>query len=589
MASAFRWSEWSDEAFTEARERNVPVMLFVRASWCRFSNELEKQVLVDPRVQKLLSERFVAIRVDKDRRPDIDARYSKGGWPTLAWLEDDGELLAADNFLEADELVARLELVSDYYARNRELIRARIKEVEELRKAEEAAPAPRRGVKTPVLSLDIVESVARTVLENADPVYGGWGREHKFPQTEAIDFALIRWSQTGDNEMLQIATRTLRAMQTGEIHDTVEGGFYRYATQADWSVPHHEKMLDSNAQRLFAYLEAWQVLGDDSFRATAQGILSFLYETLYDPKTHAFKGSQDANPAYAHLTTRAARRKFDAPACDPTIFTNWNAIAVSALLKATAVLGEPRHAESAFATLEFLRNEMFDEAHGVYHYWDGSYHLPGMLADHAYLLRALIDAAQHSGDARYLADARKVADLSIERLQSPTGGFFDMAYDPAARGGLRQRNRSILENAVMAEALLRLAALLRIEDYADTARETLASFADDYKRFGHFTAGYARAVDLLFHLPIHVTIVGPRGSEHASELQRAALKPYVASRIVQILDPSEDAKLLERSGLPEPRSGEIARAYVARGRESYAETSDASRLFALMTRIERGA
>ena len=124
MASAFRWSEWSDEAFTEARERNVPVLLFVRASWCRFSNELEKQVLVDARVQKLLSERFVALRVDKDRRPDIDARYTKGGWPTLAWLADDGELLAADNFLEADELVARLELVSDYYARNRELIRA---------------------------------------------------------------------------------------------------------------------------------------------------------------------------------------------------------------------------------------------------------------------------------------------------------------------------------------------------------------------------------------------------------------------------------------------------------------------------------
>ena len=253
------------------------------------------------------------------------------------------------------------------------------------------------------------------------------------------------------------------------------------------------------------------------------------------------------------------------------------------------MLVEARQAEVALRTLEFLRTELVDERRGVYHYWDGSYHLPGLLADHAYLLRALIDAAQHSGDASYLRDARAIADLSIEQLHSENGGFWDTAYDPHARGGLRARNRSILENAVMAEALLRLAALLRIDDYADTAREALASFADDYKRYGHFTAGYARAVDLLFHLPIHVTIVGARSSSLAIELQRAAQKPYVASRIVQILDPSEDAELLERSGLPRPSPGETARAYVARGRESYAETSDPSRLAALMTRVERGA
>ena len=578
------WLDWNDEAFATARDRSVPVLLLVRASWCRYCRELETAVLGDPRVERILRERFVCVRVDKDRRPDIDARYSKGGWPTLAWLDDGGELLAAETYTDVEPLIERLELVADFYARHRDSIRARIAQAEVERKHAAAKPGGRAK-----LSLDIVEHVARTIVETADPVYGGWGRQHKFPQTEAIDMALIRWSQTGDNNMLQLAVRTLRAMQAGEIHDTVEGGFYRYATHADWSTPNHEKMLDSNAQRLFAYLEAWQVLGDDSFRATAQGFLAFLYETLLDRNTRAFKGSQDANPAYAHLPTRAARREFGAPACDPTIFTNWNAITVSALLKAASVLGEPRHAEQALATLDFLRTEMFDPRRGVYHYWDGSYHLPGMLSDHAYLLRALIDGAQHAGDPRYLHDARVLADLSIEQLGSPGGGFYDTAHDPTARGGLRQRNRSILENAVMAEALLRLAALLRLDDYADKARETLASFADDYKRYGHFTAGYARAVDLLFHLPIHVTIVGPRSAEASIALQRAALKPYVASRIVQIVDPDLEAALLERSGLPRPKPGEIARAYVARGRESYAETSDPARLAALMTRVARGA
>jgi hypothetical protein len=217
------------------------------------------------------------------------------------------------------------------------------------------------------------------------------------------------------------------------------------------------------------------------------------------------------------------------------------------------------------------------------------YHLPGLLSDQAYTLRALVDAMQFAGENRYLDPARAVADLAIENLRSPNGGFYDTLHDPTAHGGLRRRNRSILENAVMAEALLRLSHLVRDKDYAETARETLESFATDYKRYGHFVAGYARAVDLLFHEPVHVTIIGPRLAEHTRALADAALRPYVASRIVQIIDPIEDAELFERSGLPGPQNlFEPARAYVHQGRGSYAETADPVRLPALMTRTERG-
>src|SRR5262245_25422154 len=120
---AISWHEWSDDAFALARQRGVPVFLFVSASWCRWCRELERDVLNDPRAAALISERFVAVRVDKDRRPDIDARYSKGGWPTLAYLDDSGELIASDAYLEVDALCARLHLVASYYAENREAIR----------------------------------------------------------------------------------------------------------------------------------------------------------------------------------------------------------------------------------------------------------------------------------------------------------------------------------------------------------------------------------------------------------------------------------------------------------------------------------
>src|SRR5258708_5048477 len=132
------WLEWSDEAFERARALQRPVLLLVRASWCRFCRELEQAVLADERVERVLRERFVCVRVDKDRRPDIDARYSKGGWPTLAWLDDAGELLAADTYLDAGPLLARAELVADFYTRHRDTIRARIAESE----AGESEPEP---------------------------------------------------------------------------------------------------------------------------------------------------------------------------------------------------------------------------------------------------------------------------------------------------------------------------------------------------------------------------------------------------------------------------------------------------------------
>ena len=579
------WLEWNEEAFEKARARGCPVFLYLTASWCRWCRELEQTVLTDPRVASLIADRYVAVRVDKDRRPDIDARYSKGGWPTLACLDDSGELIASDAYLDAEELARRLELIAGYYAENREAIRRRLSEIGT--RSEPGSPSR----STEELTAEPVEWTSKALLESADPVWGGWGTRHKFPHPEAIDFALVRWSQTGDDAMRQLVLRTLRNMQRGEIHDRVEGGFYRYATAPDWSGPHHEKMLESNAQRLFAYLEAYQALGEESFRLTAEGILDWMQATLLDEETGAYRGSQDADPAYARLTSIEARRERGAPACDETIFADWNAMAVSALTKASVVFRDPSWERQALRTLDFLMEELFDERNGMYHYWDGSYHLPGLLSDQAYTLRALIDANRVSGEPRFLDQARVLAELSIENLKSEGGGFYDTRHDPHARGGLRRRNRSILENAVMAEALLRLSHLTRNQDYADTATETLASFLSTYKGYGHFVAGYARAVDLWIHPPVHVTIVGPLSSEETRALRAAALDSYCASRIVQVIDPSVDRELLERCALGSVgagRSEDGARAYVHRGRESYAETSDPRRLPALMTRIERG-
>ncbi len=192
------WLDWTDEAFETAREKHMPVLLFVKASWCRWCRVLEQSILGDPQVAAAIAADFVPICVDKDRRPDLDPRYTMGGWPTLAWLDENGEILGADNFLEKAELLARLAQVANGYRRDANELREALNQGKAPTSVESA---PRRskaalGHQVVELSLDIVEQAGQSVLDSADPVYGGWGKQHKFPHPEAIDFALIRWTQT---------------------------------------------------------------------------------------------------------------------------------------------------------------------------------------------------------------------------------------------------------------------------------------------------------------------------------------------------------------------------------------------------------
>lgn len=577
------WHDWSEEAFERARERGSLVLLFLRASWCRWCRELEERVLADAQVAERLAS-FVCVRVDKDRRPDIDTRYRRGGWPTLAVLDAEGEPLQTFNHIEVEDLCRLL----DRHIGGEQASEPEAEPAAEKRVAPFPEPYGTSAARRPAtLSLELVEDVTATLRATSDPVHGGWGTRHKFPHPEALHFMLERWSQTGDAQTLAVVTRTLRRMQEGEIFDRLEGGFYRYATQPDWSVPHHEKMLDSNAKRLQAYVEAYQALGEESFRDTAQGIARWMITTLLDESTGAFKSSQDADPTYARLSTREARRRRGAPECDPTIFTNYNANAVVALVKAALVLEEDSLRQQALTTMGFLMETMWDEREGMHHYWDGTYNLPSMLTDQATTLRALVEIAHSAGDNRWLERARRLADLTIEHLQAPDGGFYDTRFDPRARGGLRRRDTSILDNATLAEAFVRLGHMTRDEGLIDKGREVLSAFLGDYKRYGHHVASYARVVGLIIEPPVRIRIVGPRDADRTRALRLAALKPYVANRIVLTLDPEVDRALYERTHLPLPSSQEGARAYVDRGQSSYAETSRPERLAALMARTER--
>ncbi len=576
------WNEFEPAVLERARRADCPVLLVLTTSWCPHSRELLATGLADPEVVELVQDSFVPVLVDAERRPDVNTRYGSGGWPTLAYLTPDGELIANDRYLSGPELVARLRRVAAFYRDKRGEIERGLQKLLSQKAEDERATATRGA-----LRMAMVDDVADAIFERYDHRHGGWGEASKFPHPEAIDFALVRVAKLGDERMREVVRTTLVRMMEGAIHDSVDGGFFRYSSTPDWQTPHYEKVLDANAMLLRNYLEAYQVFGDRAFRRTAEGIVGWLLGSLLDPDTGAFRGSRDADAEYYQLD-KAARAGHEPPRLDRTIYAHGNAMAVSALLKAAVTLDRAELRHHAMRALTFVLENMVllnsgQRDAGVYHYWDGTYHLPGMLADQAYMIRALVDASQHTGDADYLLPAEAIAELAIKRQRAPSGGFYDTRYEPAYTGSMRRRNRSILENGVMAESLVRLAVLSRRSEFHDEALRTLECFAGDYKEYGYYVAGFARAVDLVFYEPLLITIVGHRDSEAADALRRASLSTYVPSRMVQMLDPQFDPILLERSGY-EVREAPVV--YLSVGRSTKAVVRTPEQLIAKITELE---
>jgi hypothetical protein len=574
---SIQWLEWNVDAFERARELDRPVLLTIVASWCRYCRDLEATTFADPAVISRVNEGYVPIRVDKDRRPDINARYNCGGWPTIAFLTPEADLIAGETFLTSGELVPILDRVLPFFREHRSEIHARVEELEEIRVRQQERKA--LGPLTP----GIIDSVGASIIESFDPIHGGFGTGSKFPHPEAIDFALAQYARHGDEQMRQVAVKTLDAMVSSEMHDVVEGGFFRFAQARDWRAPNTEKVLDSNATRLEFYLEAYQLFGTESYKSAAQGILAWIDSRMLDSETGGFFGSQDSDPEYYGLPMERRRTRV-APRIDRTIYADWNAMTSSALLLASEAFGDPRLAGLARRNLEFLMDEMYDDKLGVYHYWDGTFHLPGLLSDQVYTFRALTDAASYLGDTKFLSAARRIAEVLRLRYLSPNGGFYDISYDAPSVKRNARRNRSILENSVAAEGFLRMGILTREDSYTKIARESLESFTNDYKQFGYYAAGYARAVDWVFHPPLHVTIVGNPEDPRAKALRSNAFSTFVPNRVVDSLDPAREPERLAASALP---AREMPTAFLFVGNSSYAEVTDPDELPSVMSMAER--
>jgi uncharacterized protein YyaL (SSP411 family) len=264
---------------------------------------MDRESYEDPDLAAYLNAHYVCIKVDRDERPDVDARYQRavqaltgqGGWPLTAFLTPPGDVFYGGTYFPPTDRFGRqslrtvLEKVREIFHGQREKVVGSGREVHAhvAQTLLESAP----GELVPTLLTQAAERMARQF----DFRYGGFGSQPKFPHPSAVEFLLARWWDTGEARLKEIVTRTLTGMAEGGVHDHLGGGFHRYAVDERWIVPHFEKMAYDNAELLKAYLHAYAALGEPLYRATAEGIVGWALEVLADREHGGFGASQDAD------------------------------------------------------------------------------------------------------------------------------------------------------------------------------------------------------------------------------------------------------------------------------------------------------
>jgi uncharacterized protein YyaL (SSP411 family) len=301
-----RWHEWSDEAFALARSENKPILLDIGAVWCHWCHVMDRESYENPEIARLVNENFVAVKVDRDERPDVDSRYQvavsamtgQGGWPLTAFLTPEGKPFFGGTYFPRDDHYGRpglrrvLTAIAEAYQKQHGDVTEQAENVmSAIVRAESGFGWGRRGEFSP----QIVEKIVQSAVKLFDGENGGFGDSPKFPHPAIVDLLIDRYARTKAPELENIIITTLENMARGGVFDQLAGGFHRYSVDARWIVPHFEKMSYDNAGLLQNYAHAYQATRNEFFAEVARDIIRWMDEWLSDREHGGFYGSQDAD------------------------------------------------------------------------------------------------------------------------------------------------------------------------------------------------------------------------------------------------------------------------------------------------------
>jgi uncharacterized protein len=501
---------------------------------------MDETTYSQPAIIDAINEDYVPVRVDNDRRPDINARYNQGGWPTTAFLTPNGSLLAGATYLPPEQMHSALQQIADFYKKNRAEI--------EQRSLQMRAPGSNEPVPSGGLSDAIIDRVLQAIEQQYDEEYGGFGVAPKFPMVDALEFLLQEFRMRADQRVYDMLARTLLGMAGNGMYDHVEGGFFRYSTTRDWSIPHFEKMTEDHAGLIRVLAGLSRATRNEQFRGTLLSSIRYVRTVLRDVRTGLFAGSQDADEEYYALPLDE-RRKRDAPYVDRTAYCNWSAAMAGAFLCAADALDDDHLAAEGEATLDTLHDRMRDEDGLLFHFIEpGAEKEPqvrGLLTDQSAYFRALLDAHEYGGHRRFLDRAHALARAIEQHFSAQDGGFYDHARLEEPLGNLHLPDRPLGENSLLAESFLRLAVLSDEPGYREIGERALLLYANSYERAGMFAAPYARVLRRYLSVPASVMLVG--SDRETADLREAAHNLPEPLICVGTIDPN-DAQVLAKRG-----------------------------------------
>jgi len=569
------WYPWGEEALGRARAEDRPILLSVGYSACHWCHVMEHESFEDAETAAYMNDHFVNVKVDREERPDVDAIYMEavqgmtghGGWPMTVFLDPDGVPFYGGTYFPPDARGGMpsfrmvMEAVVEAFTNRREEIRARAP-----RTREQLGAIARIDPSTELLEPGLLAEAVAGLQRRADLERGGFGGAPKFPPASTLEFLLGR-------DSTEIVELTLDAMAAGGIYDQLGGGFARYSVDAEWLVPHFEKMLYDNALLARAYLHGWQALGHDRYRRVCTETLDWALREMRGPEGGFYSaldadsegeegrfyvwsvaemsellgeraeqviayygvteagnfegrnilhlaGGAEAEPpaelAEARSELYEARAKRVWPGLDDKRLAAWNALMISALAEAGGVLERPEYIDAAARCAEFVLTAMRDDRGRLQRtYKDGEARLNAYLEDHAFMLEALLGLYEASFERRWFDEARALAETMIERFGDPDrGGFFSTASDHEE---LIARRKEIGDhpipagNSAAALGLLRLAALTGDQRYEHQAAGVLRLFRAAAVRHPDAFGHFLQALDFHLSPTREVALVAPAG------------------------------------------------------------------------------
>jgi uncharacterized protein YyaL (SSP411 family) len=587
------WQAWGDAPFERAHREGKLVLVSIGYSTCHWCHVMAREVFDDEEVARYLNENFVCIKVDREERPDVDAAYMSaiqamtgdGGWPLTMFADADRRPFAGGTYIPRDRFLVMARAIRDLQRTDPSALAG---------DAERVVAALQRdtaGMRGGVPATQAIEAAVRALATRFDETWGGFSRAPKFPSPTSLDLLLRYHRRTGDADALRMVTVTLDRMAAGGIHDQLGGGFHRYSTDAEWHVPHFEKMLYDQAQLAVVYADAAQLAGRADFADVARDTLDFTLRELQAPGG-GFYSALDADsatpdgreeegvfytwtraqldaalgpelataaadsygvsaaPSVLHVVhaaeprarelLRGARAHRIPPRVDTKIVAAWNGLAISAFARASIALDRPDYAVAAERAADMLVGHMVrDDGVLARSFAGGVLGPPGVLEDHVFAITGLLDLFDADGDPRWL-DAALALQRVIDRdFAAPAGGYYATANGrdvlardrPFVDGPLPAANAAAIAN------LVELATITGDDTWRTRADAGLAAFSAGITRSGAAAPRLLAALEAESDRPLEIALIAPHDPAELAPLAAALRRVYLPNRaLVRVVD-----------------------------------------------------